>query len=154
MSLFEDIKDLGGGGSFNKEWWRSQLIYGLQAGTPQVGRMVFFSYNAKYGEQMQFWDRYPLVFILGEDSTRFWGANLHYLPPSGRASLGESLFQGVLDVPPVTYHKYLRSNVQSPYFNVPNSEWSDVGLRPCEQFVTTINGRNINVPSKTVYQYA
>ena len=113
MSLFEDIKDLGGGGSFNKEWWRSQLIYGLQAGTPQVGRMVFFSYNAKYGEQMQFWDRYPLVFILGEDSTRFWGANLHYLPPSGRASLGESLFQEFL-----TYLLLLTINTYDLMYNL------------------------------------
>lgn len=154
MSLFEDIRDLSEGKSQKKSWWRSQLFYGLQAGVPQVGRMVTFSYNAKYGEQMQFWDKYPLVYILGEDGNRFWGANLHYIPPASRQSLGQTLKQGVLDIPPVTFHKYLRSNVLSATFDVPISEWDDIGLIPSEQFVTTINGRNLNVPSQTVYRFA
>lgn len=154
MSLFEDIRDLSGGKSQKKSWWRSNFQYALQAGTPQVGKMIFFRYNATYGERMQFWDRYPLVYVLGEDGNRFWGANLHYLPPAGRTGLGETLKTGVLDVPPVTYHKYLRSNVLSPTFDVPISEWSDVGLIPCEQFVSTVNGRNIDVPSQIVYRFA
>jgi len=151
MSLFEDIKSLAGTRSQKKSWWRSQLTYALEAGVPQIGTMVFFRYKASFGEKMQYWDKYPLVYILGEDGTHFWGSNLHYLEPGSRAALGEQLFGGNINVPPQTLHKYLRSNILSPTFVVPNSEWNDVGLIPCEQFVTTVNGRHIEVPSRIVY---
>lgn len=151
MSLFEDIKSLAGTRSQKKSWWRSQLTYALDAGVPQIGTMVFFRYKASFGEKMQYWDKYPLVYILGEDGNHFWGSNLHYLEPGSRAALGEQLFGGNINVPPQTLHKYLRSNILSPTFVVPNSEWNDVGLIPCEQFVTTVNGRHIEVPSRIVY---
>lgn len=156
MSLFEDIKDLAGGKSQNPSWWRSQFQYGLEGLTPSAepgstGRMLFFTYRAEYGEKYRFWDVYPLVYILGEDSTHFWGGNLHYVEPEYRTIVGADLASGNKIVPKETLHKYLRKNVLSATYDVPSTEWPDVGLIPCEQFVTTINGRNIPIPSKHVY---
>ena len=68
-----------------------------------------------------------------------------------RTIVGADLASGNKIVPKETLHKYLRKNVLSATYDVPSTEWPDVGLIPCEQFVTTINGRNIPIPSKHVY---
>ena len=119
-------------------------LAGRGVDSPAPGLAVQFQYTAEYAEKYNFWDRYPLVYVIGESPTHFWGANVHYLPPQARVS-------GFTPTPPpVTLHKYLRSNVLSPYYNIENSEWADIGLIPSEEFVTTVNGRNIPVPTSAV----
>ena len=131
MSLFEDIKDLSDGKPQSPSWWRSQLFFGLQGrgvDGPLVGSAITFQYDAEFGEKMQKWDKYPMVYILGESTHHFWGSNVHYLQPATRR-IGFSP-----QAPPQTFHKYLRSNVLSPFYNVPETEWDDIGLDPSEQF--------------------
>lgn len=148
MSVFTDIKDLAGDKYQSSSWWRSQLFFYLNGrGVDGIipGTAVTFKYKATYGEKMRYWDKYPMVYLLGEDSAHFWGANVHYLPPEQRVA-------GFSPTPPaVTLHKYLRSNVLSPLYGIQNSEWNDIGLIPSEQFVTTINGRNIEIPRSAVF---
>lgn len=146
MSLFEDIRDLAGGKAQASSWWRNQLFFGLQGvDGPLTGSAATFNYRAEFGEQMEKWDKYPMVYIWGEDSTHFWGSNVHYLPPGARRA-GFSI-----EAPPQTIHKYLRRNVLSPLLSVPESEWDDIGLIPSEQFVVTINGRDIPIPTRVIF---
>ena len=48
MSIFTDVKDLAEGKSQSKEWYRSQLQYGMEPyeGTFAVGDIIFFAYSA------------------------------------------------------------------------------------------------------------
>ena len=146
MSLFEDIKDLSNGKPQSPSWWRSQLFFGLQAdAVPMIGTAITCQYAAKFGERMPKWDKYPLVYVTGESSNHFWGSNVHYLQPAARRAGFD------VNHPPQTFHKYLRSNVQSPFYKVPESEWDDIGLIPSEQFVVTVNGRNIDIPTRIIF---
>ena len=146
MSLFEDIKDLSNGKPQSPSWWRSQLFFGLQAdAVPMIGTAITFQYDAKFGERMPKWDKYPLVYVTGESSNHFWGSNVLYLQPAARRAGFD------VNHPPQTFHKYLRSNVQSPFYKVPESEWDDIGLIPSEQFVVTVNGRNIDIPTRIIF---
>jgi len=147
MTVYQDLRDLANYKSMAPSWWRSQLFFYLSGrglDSPAVGGVCTFKYTAEYAEKYQFWDKCPMVYVIGESSEHFWGANVHYLPPQARVS-GFSP-----SPPPVTLHKYLRSNVISPYYSIENSEWADIGLIPSEEFVTTINGRNIPVPTSAV----
>ena len=64
MSIFTDIKELAEGRSQSKEWYRSQLTYGLESysGGFEPGDIIFFSYAAAT-EKLPFYDRFPMVRI-------------------------------------------------------------------------------------------
>ena len=65
MSVFEDIRDLSDGKPQSPTWWRSQLFFGLQGrgqDGPLVGSAITFQYDAEFGEKMQKWDKYPMVY--------------------------------------------------------------------------------------------
>ncbi len=87
-----------------KEWLRDQFgilwqgevkekKYGriaplsYQKNLPPIGRMCYFRYKAKGDGSLPYWDRNPLVIMIGEDKEHFLGLNLHYLPPKYRALL-------------------------------------------------------------------
>ena len=46
MSIFTDVKDLAGGATQSKQWYREQLTYGLEdyTGGFTVGDIIFFNY--------------------------------------------------------------------------------------------------------------
>ena len=46
MSIFTDVKDLAGGKSQSKQWYREQLQFGLEVYTGAfiVGDIIFFNY--------------------------------------------------------------------------------------------------------------
>lgn len=62
---------------------------------PKIGRMYYFQYNAKWRNELPYWDMFPLVFpfnIYKKDDTVYMTAiNLHYLPPKLRAVLFATL---------------------------------------------------------------
>lgn len=58
-----------------------------------IGKMYMFYYDAKYKDELPYWDRFPLIFVLDVRSDRFWGVNLHYLPPLYRARLMNALYR-------------------------------------------------------------
>jgi hypothetical protein len=61
-----------------------------------TGRMVMFKYDAKTKDKLPYWDSFPLVlplrFIRDKESSGFLGLNLHYLPPTLRAKLMDSIY--------------------------------------------------------------
>jgi len=62
-----------------------------RSGTPQIGKMFLFYYDAKYKNTLPFFDKHPLVFPIEMYGDGFLGINLHYLPPLARVSLLRSL---------------------------------------------------------------
>lgn len=62
-------------------------------GQDSIGKMYMFYYDAKYKDELPYWDRFPLIFVIDVRHDRFWGVNLHYLPPLYRAKLMNALYQ-------------------------------------------------------------
>lgn len=76
-------------------------------GNLAVGKMYFFLYDAKLKNELPYWDRFPLIFVLrsrnttkrgkGKNATGgnkgFMGLNLHYLPPKTRALFFSKLME-------------------------------------------------------------
>jgi hypothetical protein len=52
---------------------------------PLIGRMFMFLYDPKYKETLPYYDRFPLILMVGPAKKGFYGLNLHYLPPRQRA---------------------------------------------------------------------
>ena len=99
MSIFTDVKDLAGGVTQSKQWYREQLQYGLESyeGGFTVGDIIFFNYSAQTPD-LPFWDTFPMVLITDVDyqKMQFSGGNMHYLRPSSRRSMGNSWASGVI----------------------------------------------------------
>lgn len=59
------------------------------------GKMILYVYDAKWKEELPYWDAYPLVIPLRPSATAkrgsFLGLNMHYLPPLERAKLMQAL---------------------------------------------------------------
>lgn len=62
-------------------------------GQDSVGKMYMFYYDAKTKDKLPYWDRFPLIFVLEVRPDRFYGVNLHYLPPLYRAKLMNALYK-------------------------------------------------------------
>ena len=56
-------------------------------GTPLIGRMYLFRYQAKWDDILPYWDMWPLIFPFDYAKNGFYGINLHYLAPNDRAAL-------------------------------------------------------------------
>lgn len=56
-----------------------------QRNTPLIGRMYMFVYDPKLKEVLPFYDKFPLIIMMGPAPGGFYGLNLHYLHPIHRA---------------------------------------------------------------------
>lgn len=112
--IFDKLRKLSGGdkGKINRsvDWFRnkvSDLSVGgmnrrallrdkdvVKKGEPMVGKMGVFFYDPKHKATLPYYDRFPLVIVLGPAKDGFLGLNLHYLPPVLRAKL----LDGLLDM--------------------------------------------------------
>ena len=52
---------------------------------PLMGRMFMFVYDPKGKETLPYYDKFPLIIMVGPAKKGFYGLNLHYLPPRQRA---------------------------------------------------------------------
>lgn len=52
---------------------------------PLIGRVFMFLYDPKGKETLPYYDRFPLIIMVGPAKKGFYGLNLHYLPPRQRA---------------------------------------------------------------------
>ena len=155
MSIFTDVKDLAGGVTQSKQWYREQLQYGLESyeGGFTVGDIIFFNYSAQTPD-LPFWDTFPMVLITDVDyqKMQFSGGNMHYLRPSSRRSMGNSWASGGISYPMRCPHKYFMSSVTRAY-NVPQEEFREMTPLPVEQFVIRPKGlgRTMEVPSSIIW---
>ena len=76
---------------------RENILYGNtqdlvgRDGKKWVGKMYMFFYDPKTKDDMPYYDKFPLIFLLDIYDDGFLGLNLHYLPPDLRLILFEKL---------------------------------------------------------------
>ena len=58
-----------------------------------VGSMYMFFYDPKHKETLPYYDRFPLVIVIGPAEGGFMGLNLHYLPPVLSAKFLDALLE-------------------------------------------------------------
>ena len=56
-------------------------------GQPIVGEVLLYQYTAKYAQQLPFYDRNPMTYIVAMENNSFYGVNLHYTKPMNSSSL-------------------------------------------------------------------
>jgi hypothetical protein len=153
MSIFTDVKDLAEGKKKSKDWYRSQVMYGLDpyTGTFEVGDIIFFAYSAAT-EKLQYYDRFPMVQIGDQDvkNHQFSGGNVHYLRPSARRSICNQWAVGSPAYPARCHHKYFMSNATNVY-TVKPIDLQNMTPLPLEQFMFNAAGRWMEVPSSFIW---
>lgn len=58
---------------------------------PRVGRFYAFGYDPKHKETLPYYDRFPVVLIIGPAKGGAYGLNFHYLHPRDRAQLFDEI---------------------------------------------------------------
>jgi len=153
MSIFTDIKELTGGKRKSKDWYRNQLMWGLEdyTGGFRPGDIIFFNYSAAT-EKLLFWDTHPMVFISSTNmkTGHFEGGNLHYLRPSARKTVANMWSAGGMAYPTRCHHKYFISNATNVKVVKP-IDLQNMTPLPVEQFVLRSVGRVIQVPSSFIW---
>lgn len=128
---------------------------------PIIGSMFLFQYDAKTKEDLPYWDMFPLVFPIQMDSKGFIGINLHYLPPTLRASLFDGLmrfktkrkgrdlainYQILTKYSSLSYFRpcvkrYLYSHVKSKFMYIEPDEWPIAIFLPLQKFQKASAGK-------------
>ena len=122
-----------------------------------IGSMFMFFYDPKHKETLPYYDKFPLIFVVGPAPGGFYGLNVHYLPPILRARLLDNLLditnnksydetmriklsydllnasQKYKYFKPCFKH-YLTPNVKSHFAYVPPSEWEVALFLPTAQW--------------------
>ena len=129
---------------------------------PFIGRMFMYFYDPKHKETLPYYDRFPLIFMVGKAEGGFYGLNMHYLPPKLRALFFDKLLDYTTNKKynsttrlKLTYEllnrsrnlkyfapcfkHYLTEHIQSRIIEVPPSDWATVMFLPSEQFVKANN---------------
>jgi hypothetical protein len=130
---------------------------GRQTGQFQMGGLYHFFYDPLTKAELPYYDIFPLVIPLKQDSTGFLGLNLHYLPPKYRAVYMDKLMNFAImneDNEPrrlrVTYDilaaaknykefrpclkRYLNSQIQSKIMTIQPGEWETALFLPTAIF--------------------
>ena len=125
---------------------------------PTIGKMFIFKYNPKLKRDLPYYDKFPLIIMLGRAAKGFYGLNFHYLPLKLRAKFLDNLMDlassHVLDeevkirlsykmlssaskfkeFKPCLKH-YLYKHIQSQVKMIPAPDWEIAIFLPTEKFV-------------------
>lgn len=136
---------------------------------PLIGRMFMFLYDPKYKETLPYYDRFPLILMVGPAKGGFYGLNLHYLPPRQRAvffdrlteytnnnkfdettrfRLSYDLLNGTSKLRAFApcFKHYLYAHVSSKIVEVLPNEWEIALFLPTDSFV---GAKNVSIWQKT-----
>jgi len=120
---------------------------------PYPGRMYMFYYDPKTKDTLPYYDRFPLVIMVGKAEGGFYGLNLHYISPVHRAKLLDALlditnnskydestrfqisYNMLQKAAKYKYFKpcfkhYLTAHVRSRFAQVPAPEWEIATFLP------------------------
>lgn len=173
-TIFEEIQEKTGGKKQSREWYRRELENSsprniitdeksdevgdeLQRDSnkvttfPRLFNLMFYKYKAKTRRDLPFYDKYPLAFVLEMDARSFFAVNLHYYSPEERMGLVMSLAEDRIPKFRKGAHKYLLSEVRSPYLILAQQEWQTMCLLPVEEFVRDLGGVEIPIRSDKVW---
>ena len=124
---------------------------------PLPGRMYMFRYDAKHKDTLPYFDRFPLIFMVGPAKGGFYGLNLHYLPPRIRAIFFDKILElatskklnektklrmtydilsaaSKFEAFAPCFKHYLTAQMKSPPTFVPADEWETVLFLPSAQW--------------------
>jgi len=122
-----------------------------------IGRMYHFKYDPKNAATLPYYDKFPLIFMVGPAKGGFYGLNLHYLPPQLRAKLMDGLYDLTNNTRydkstklkltydllnsaskfryfKPTFKHYLSQNVRSKFIEIDSTEWDTALFLPTERF--------------------
>jgi len=128
-----------------------------KSNTPLTGRMYHFFYDPKGKATLPYYDRFPLIFMVGPAKGGFYGINLHYLPPTLRAKLMDALYNIVTNTKydestklnlsynvlkgasrfklfKPTFKHYLSAHVQSKFMQINSTDWDIALMLPTQRF--------------------
>ena len=175
MSIFSQIISQGAKAGFTpastakaRQWFRDTardfaagrsriMREGRKVGAPEVGSMYHFIYDAKGKQKLPYFDKFPLIFMVGPAAGGFYGINLHYLPPTFRAVLMDKLYTISSDKKydantklrlsydvlkgaakfsyfKPTFKHYLASQVKSQFLKINANEWDIALMLPTQNF--------------------
>jgi hypothetical protein len=131
------------------------------AGAADIGKLLFFLYDAKTKDKLKYWDLLPLVvwfdFSTGPKGEKYaTGVNLHYLPyvwrmrllgklmeiaqqpmsPDDKLMLSWEFLGNIAKFPEVRacVKKYLMNHIRSKLMVVAPDDWAMAIMLPFEQF--------------------
>ena len=133
--------------------------FSIKPGLPKIGQMFFYLYDAKWKDELPYWDKFPLVIPIKYYSNGWLGINLHYLPPLMRGQLLDKLMQLARAYPTErafmkvsyellknidkskfykpTIHRYLTTHVKSKIVKVDAEYWANAARLPVQDFAST-----------------
>lgn len=175
MSVFSQILQGGAKAGYTpaatvkaRQWFRDKaatfsagrsrmMREGRKVTAPEIGSMYHFIYDPKGKKTLPYYDKFPLIFMVGPAEGGFYGINLHYLPPTMRAVLMDKLYtissdkkydentklnlsyQVLKGAAKFKYFKptlkhYLNSQVKSQYMLINADEWDIALMLPTQNF--------------------
>lgn len=164
-TLFNRYKDLAAkaeitmGTKESIEWFRNRIrkdrkirnhdtvATNFKRERPGPGKMMTYMYDPKTKETLKYYDTHPLIIMLDVNTTGWYGANLHYLPPKLRVELLEEInyrrktlrnIATALENNPITkicLKRYLTKQVRSQPVTIPKDEWEIAIQLPFENFL-------------------
>ena len=173
-TIFEEIQEKTGGKKQSREWYRRELEnssprniisdeksdevgdelerdFNKVTTFPRLFNLMYYDYKAITRRDLPFYDKHPLAFVLEVDAKSFFAVNLHYYSPEERMGLVMSLAEDRIPKFRKGAHKYLLSEVRSPYLILAQQEWQTMCLLPVEEFVRDLGGVEIPIRSDKVW---
>ncbi len=119
-------------------------------GQPIVGELMLYQYSAKYAEQLPFYDRNPMTYIVAMKGNVFYGVNLHYTKPMNRSGTLDYII-GDNDYTKLDgFNKYLRSYVQSMFLQLKGEDIEKaLGMR-LEKFVNDLGSIELRLTNQKI----
>ena len=179
-TLFEKVSNATGGEKKSLSWYRSatkqiassykqdmskfvrdELTSNQDENTlrryPKEGHLFMFEYTAKM-RHLPYYDKFPLIIVVGPAEGGFYGLNLHYISPLLRVKLLDALMDNTTDkrydentrfklnyamlnrTSKLRFYKpcfkhYLLDHVQSRLAHVPSPEWEIATFLPMANWV-------------------
>jgi hypothetical protein len=100
-----------------------------------IGNMYMYFYDPKGKKTLPYYDGFPLIIMMGPAPGGFYGLNLHYLPPTVRARLLDTVLGNDSTAIPKKYiapamKRYLFKHVKSRFALVDKPEWEIATFLP------------------------
>jgi len=129
----------------------------IEKSKPLPGRMFQFIYDPKLKKTLPYYDKFPLMIMVGPAEGGFYGLNLHYLSPRLRAvfmdrlmeyasnknlnentrlAMSYQMLKNASKLKPFgpCFKKYLNAHVRSTMVMIPATEWEIACFLPSQSF--------------------
>ena len=127
------------------------------ASMPRTGFMYCYSYDPKHKKKLEYYDEFPLIFVVEPAKGGFIGINLHYVSPRNRIMIMDALTRITTDKKynsqtklAMSYNilkslskynmiqpclkRYLYSQVKSNFVKIDANEWDIAIFLPVQKF--------------------